>query len=106
MSWAALILAGCFEMVGVMGIAMVNRKPSARSFLVLVLGFLTSFVLLARAMNDIAMGTAYAVWTGIGTVGSALTGMIWFGEPKDLRRIFFILLIVASVIGLKLAEQA
>jgi paired small multidrug resistance pump len=81
--WVALILAGCFEMVGVAGITMVNRKPSARSFLVLVLGFLMSFVLLARAMNDIAMGTACAVWTGIGTVGSAVTGMIGFGEPKD-----------------------
>jgi len=103
-SWAALILAGCFEMVGVIGIGMVNRKPSVRSFLVLAVGFLLSFVLLARAMNDIPMGTAYAVWTGIGTAGSALAGMIWFGEPRDRRRIFFIFLIVASVIGLKLAE--
>lgn len=104
MSWVALILAGCFEMIGVAGITMVNRKPSVRSFLVLVLGFVMSFVLLARAMDDIAMGTAYAVWTGIGTVGSAVTGMICFGEPKDWRRMCFILLIVASVIGLRLVE--
>jgi len=69
-----------------------------------VVFMILSMVLLAQALKSLPVGTAYAVWTGIGTAGSALAGMIWFGEPRDRRRIFFIFLIVASVIGLKLAE--
>lgn len=102
MSWMMLILAGCFEMVGVIGISLVNRKPSVRTFLVLIIGFSASFALLALAMQQISMGTAYAVWTGIGTVGSALIGMFYLGESKDGKRVFFIFLIIASVVGLKL----
>ncbi|WP_059049861.1 DMT family transporter [Paenibacillus senegalimassiliensis] len=104
MSWVALIFAGCFEVVGVMGITLVNRKPSVRSFLTMAGGFALSFVLLAFAMKDISMGTAYAIWTGIGTVGGALLGMILYGESKSLLRLFFIGLILASVIGLKLID--
>ncbi|WP_301172515.1 DMT family transporter [Brevibacillus nitrificans] len=102
MSWVALILAGCFEVVGVMGITQVNQKPSLRSYLVLVGGFALSFILLSFAMKEIAMGTAYAVWTGIGTVGSALVGMLVYGEPRDKLRITCIALVIVSVAGLKL----
>lgn len=101
MTWVALVLAGCFEVVGVMGITQVNRNPSLRSYLVLFAGFALSFFLLSVAMKDIAMGTAYAVWTGIGTVGSALVGMLFYGEPKDKLRIFCIALVIVSVAGLK-----
>ncbi|MEF2966261.1 multidrug efflux SMR transporter [Paenibacillus sp. M1] len=102
MSWIALILAGCFEVVGVAGISMVNKKPSVRALITLVGGFLLSFVLLSFAMREISMGTAYAIWTGIGTVGGALIGMIFYGESRNITRLFFIFLIIASVIGLKL----
>ena len=53
-------------------------------------------------MAFISMGTAYAIWTGMGTAGSTLLGMFVFGEPKEARRIFFIALILASAIGLKI----
>ncbi|MED4583326.1 multidrug efflux SMR transporter [Brevibacillus choshinensis] len=102
MTWISLILAGCFEVVGVMGITQVNQKPSLRSYAVLIGGFTLSFVLLTIAMKEIAMGTAYAVWTGIGTVGSALIGMLVYGEPRDTLRIACIALVIVSVAGLKL----
>lgn len=102
MSWVALILAGCFEVVGVMGMAMINKKLSIYSIITLVGGFTLSFILLSLAMREISMGTAYAIWTGIGTVGSALVGMVFFGESKNKIRLFFIFLIIASVVGLKL----
>jgi paired small multidrug resistance pump len=102
MSWVSLIAAGCFEVVGVIGITMVNRVLSFRSFSILIGGFALSFFCLAFAMTDISMGTAYAVWTGIGTVGGTLVGMIIYGEPKERMRIVYILLIIVSVIGLKL----
>ncbi|MGG1662421.1 DMT family transporter [Brevibacillus sp. NRS-1366] len=102
MTWVSLLFAGLFEVVGVIGITQVNRRPSAASLLILIGGFTLSFVLLSFAMTEIAMGTAYAVWTGIGTVGSALVGMLFYGEPKDKLRILCIALVIGSVAGLKL----
>jgi paired small multidrug resistance pump len=102
MTWLALLLAGCFEVVGVIGITKVNRQPSFRSYLILIGGFVLSFVFLATAMKGIAMGTAYAVWTGIGTIGSTIVGMFVYGEPKDTWRIVFIAIVVVAVAGLKL----
>ena len=72
------------------------------AYVMLILSFIVSFSLLSYAMNSIPMGTAYAVWTGIGTVGSTLAGMFLFGEPKEWRRILFIAMILASAVGLKL----
>jgi paired small multidrug resistance pump len=102
MSWFFLILAGCFEVVGVIGITKINKSPSIRSYILLVLGFGLSFIFLSFAMKDIEMSTAYAVWTGIGTVGSALVGILLYGESKDKLRLTFIALIIFSVVGLKL----
>ncbi|MFS0556215.1 DMT family transporter [Brevibacillus sp. 179-C9.3 HS] len=102
MTWVSLIFAGLFEVIGVMGITQVNRTPSFRSWAVLVGGFSISFFLLSFAMREIPMGTAYAVWTGIGTVGSALVGMLFYGEAKDKLRIFCIALVIIAVAGLKL----
>ncbi|GAB1532452.1 MULTISPECIES: multidrug efflux SMR transporter [Bacillales] len=102
MTWLSLIFAGLFEVVGVMGITQVNQKPSFRSFAVLIGGFSLSFFLLSFAMKEIPMGTAYAVWTGIGTVGSALVGMLFYGEAKDKLRILCIAMVIIAVAGLKL----
>lgn len=104
MNWLFLILAGCFEVVGVMGITKVNQSPGLKSYFILIGGFSLSFMFLALAMETIAMGTAYAVWTGIGTVGSALIGMLLYGEPKNKLRILFIAIIIFSVIALKIVE--
>ncbi|RSK28485.1 multidrug efflux SMR transporter [Bacillus sp. HMF5848] len=104
MTWAMLIIAGCFEVVGVIGIARINQKQSLLSYAIMIGGFGLSFLLLSEAMQEIDMGTAYAVWTGIGTVGSAVVGMLFYGESKNWIRLLCITLILVSVIGLKLIE--
>ncbi|MFB4158337.1 multidrug efflux SMR transporter [Geomicrobium sp. JSM 1781026] len=101
MYWTALVIAGLFEVVGVINLKKVAMKQwHAIGYVVLFFGI--SFALLTYAMNDISMGTAYGVWTGIGTAGSAVLGMILFNESKDVKRIFAISLILASAVGLKL----
>ncbi|UQZ87682.1 Multidrug resistance protein YkkD [Paenibacillus konkukensis] len=102
MAWIALILAGLCEIVGVSGISKVNRKKSLSSYVTLVGGFLLSLFFLSVAMKSISMGTAYAVWTGIGTVGSALLGMLLYGESKEWRRLLFIAMVLVAAVGLKL----
>lgn len=102
MAWAALLAAGVCEVIGVVALKRVMEYRHWTSYLFLILTLGASFSLLSLAMNHISMGTAYAVWTGIGTAGSTLLGMFAFGEPKEWRRIFFIGLILASAIGLKL----
>lgn len=102
MAWILLIIAGLLE---VFGVAMMNRWQQSKqwtSILALIIGFGSSLALLSYAMETIPMGTAYAIWTGIGAAGGALIGMIFFKESKDWRRILFIILILASAIGLKL----
>lgn len=102
MSWVFVILAGLFEVAGVTGIARMNERMSLPNILLTAGGFGVSFILLSLAMEDMAMGTAYAVWTGIGTVGSALVGILFYRESRSPLRLFFIALVLASVIGLKL----
>ncbi|WP_085522317.1 DMT family transporter [Tuberibacillus sp. Marseille-P3662] len=104
MAWLTLIIAGCCEMVGVTALEKISRKVSWRSVGLLATGFICSFSLLKLAMNTIPMSTAYAVWSGIGTAGSALLGMIIYNESKSLRRVVCISLIVLSVVGLKLVS--
>ncbi|MBP1950155.1 DMT family transporter [Virgibacillus litoralis] len=104
MSWIFLIIAGFGEVAGVMGINKVNKKKSASSFGWLFGGFVTSFIFLTIAMDSIPMSTAYAIWTGIGTVGSALIGMIVYGESRDWRRLLFISMVLSAAVGLKLTS--
>ncbi|MED1851648.1 multidrug efflux SMR transporter [Brevibacillus borstelensis] len=65
-------------------------------------GIMFSFICLTFSMRSLPMGTAYAIWTGIGTVGGALVGMLFFGESKEWRRILFMAMVLAAAIGLKL----
>lgn len=104
MAWLVLVLAGLFEMVGVIGMNMLTRKVNARSIAVFTGGFVCSFVLLSWAMRSLPMGTAYAVWTGIGTVGSVLVGIIFYGESRDWRRMLFMAMVICAAVGLKLVE--
>jgi len=101
MAWIALVFAGLFEVVGVLGMNRLKEKKDKGSYLLLVLGFAVSFGLLSVAMKSISMGTAYAIWTAIGTVGGTLVGMLFYGESRDAKRIFYLCLVVAAVVGLK-----
>jgi paired small multidrug resistance pump len=104
MAWIFLIFAGIFEVVGVTGMNLINREKNFKSYFILFVGFAISFGLLSFAMDTLPMGLSYAVWTGIGTIGGAIIGMMFYGEPKDWKRILFIGLILAAVIGLKLTH--
>ncbi|AUJ23184.1 QacE family quaternary ammonium compound efflux SMR transporter [Virgibacillus dokdonensis] len=102
MDWLILVLAGFSEILGVTGINKVNQRISVMSILWLFGGFGLSFILLGIAMETIAMSTAYAVWTGMGTVGSAIVGMLFFKESSDWKRLLFIGMILSAAVGLKL----
>ena len=102
MSWIYLVLAGIFEMIGVTMINSLHKNRNWQSLFMLLGGFGASFLFLALAMEKLPMGTAYAVWTGIGASGGAILAMILYGEAKDWKRILFIMMILCSAIGLKL----
>lgn len=104
MDWLMLILAGLFEVVGVIGIKKTAEKNNWTNNLILIGGFLISFNFLIGAMATIPLSTAYAVWTGIGTVGAAIIGMVFFRESKSWLRMLCILGVVISVCGLKLVS--
>lgn len=102
MAWIALVMAGLFEMMGVYMISRYNRQKNMQNLFLLIVAFTFSFSGLAYAMETLPMGTAYAIWTGIGAAGGALLGMLFFNESKDWRRILCIGLVLSSAICLKL----
>lgn len=104
MVWIALVLAGCFEMFGVAMINKLHQDRNWQSVVLLVLGFGASFAFLSYAMETLPMGTAYAIWTGIGASGGAILGMLFYNESKDWKRIFFIALVLGAAVGLKLVS--
>ena len=104
MAWLYLILAGAFEVVGVTGMNKVVKDKNLKSYIVLFMGFIISFSFLSLAMKTLPMGISYAVWTGIGTVGGVIIGMLFYGESKDWKRILFIGAILVAVVGLKLTS--
>ena len=104
MAWVFLILAGLFEVGGVIGMNLVAQRKSASSFAIMFGAFTFSFSFLALAMKTLPMGVSYAVWTGIGTVGGTLVGMFIYGESKNWKRILFISFILIAVVGLKITQ--
>ena len=103
MSWIMLVVAGLLEVVWAysMKLSAGFTKPGAS--VVTIVAMLASFALLAASMKTLPLGTAYAVWTGIGTIGTAIAGMILFREPATAMRLMCIALIVAGIAGLKIA---
>ena len=108
MNWIILIIAGLFE-VGFASCLAKARDTSGQTSTYWFMGFLIclgiSMVLLYKASQTLPIGTAYAVWTGIGAVGTALMGIFFFGEPTDLWRLVFIGTLIASIAGLKLVSS-
>ncbi|ASS95739.1 MULTISPECIES: DMT family transporter [Peribacillus] len=104
MAWVSLILAGLFEMFGVAMINKLHKDRNWQSLLLLFIGFGASFLFLAFAMQTLPMGTAYAIWTGIGASGGAIIGMLLYGESKDWRRVVFIAMVLGAAVGLKLVS--
>ncbi|MGH0601668.1 DMT family transporter [Bacillus mycoides] len=104
MAWIFLILAGLCEMFGVAMINKLHKDRNWQSLFLLILGFGLSFIFLAYAMETLPMGTAYAIWTGIGASGGAILGMAFYGESKDWKRLIFIGMVLGAAIGLKLVS--
>ena len=103
MPWMILVVAGLLEIGWAAGLkyseGLTRLWPAAFTIAAMVV----SMWLLAVAVRSLPVGTAYAVWTGLGTVGTALVGIVMLGEPATLARLACIAMIVAGIVGLKLA---
>ena len=104
MAWIWLVVAGLLEIGWAIGLKFSDgfRRPAATAATVVVM--IASFWCLARAVRELPVGTAYAVWTGIGALGTAALGMLLFREPATALRLVSLGLIVAGIAGLKLAS--
>ncbi|MBX3378343.1 MAG: quaternary ammonium compound efflux SMR transporter SugE [Phycisphaeraceae bacterium] len=105
MSWIYLILAGLFEVGWAIGLKYTENFSRLWPTVWTAFAMAVSIVLLSLAMKTISVGTAYAVWTGIGAAGTALLGMYLFDEPKTVLRFFCLALIVSGVIGLHMVSR-
>jgi quaternary ammonium compound-resistance protein SugE len=105
MNWMYLILAGFFEIGWPLGLKLSQTMPSKLTgILIAVVSMGMSGLLLWLAQKTIPIGTAYAVWTGIGAVGTLLVGIVYFGDSASVWRMLSVLLIVIGIVGLKFAH--
>lgn len=104
MAWTYLTIAGVFEVVWAIGLKYTEGFTRLLPSLGTVGAMALSFLFLAIALKTIPVGTAYAVWTGIGAVGTVALGIFLFGESRDPIRILCILIIVGGIVGLKLSS--
>jgi quaternary ammonium compound-resistance protein SugE len=106
MAWFVLFIAGLLEIIWAVGLKYTEGFSRLWPSLVTIAAMVASIVLLAQAMKTLPIGTAYAVWTGIGAAGTAILGVALFGESRDVIRMVCIMLIILGVIGLKFASPA
>jgi quaternary ammonium compound-resistance protein SugE len=104
MAWIYLITAGLFEIGFTTSLKLSNNFKHTWWTITFFICITLSFHFLNKAIETIPLGTAYAVWTGIGAVGTALVGIFFFNEPAFFLRMFFIFLLIGSIIGLKLVS--
>ena len=104
MAWLYLFVAGVFETAWAIGLKYSAGFTKFGPSVFTVVAMSVSLYLLALALRTIPVGTGYAVWTGIGTVGAAILGIYLFNESREISRILCILLIVAGIVGLKLTS--
>lgn len=101
MAWFVLALAGLFEVAWAIGLKYTKGFTRPLPTVLTVGAMVISMVLLARAARTLPLGTAYAVWVGIGTVGATVAGVLLFGEPATLTRLVWLAVLVAGIVGLK-----
>ncbi len=105
MVWFVLVIAGLLEVVWSLGLKYTQGFTRPLPSLITGIAIVGSMVLLARAARTLPIGTAYAVWVGIGVIGAATGGVLFFGEEMPPRRMLFLMLLVVSIIGLKLTTS-
>jgi quaternary ammonium compound-resistance protein SugE len=103
MPWILLVLAGLFEIGWAIGLSFTHGFTRLWPSVATIAALVVSFVLLGLAAKSLPIGTAYAVWTGIGAAGTVLCGIFFLGEPATAQRLICVGLIVAGVVGLKAA---
>ena len=106
MNWIFLGIAGLLEIAWAIGLKYTEGWSKLVPSLITALLMIASFYFLSLALRALPIGTAYAVWTGIGTVGATILGMLLFDEPRDIIRMICILLIIAGIAGLKLTSPS
>jgi quaternary ammonium compound-resistance protein SugE len=104
MNWIYLIIAGILEIGWAIGLKYTEGWTKLLPSVLTGATMIASFYFLSLAIKTLPIGTAYAVWTGIGTVGATILGIFIFNEPRELSRILCVLLIVTGIIGLKLTS--
>jgi quaternary ammonium compound-resistance protein SugE len=106
MAWLILVIAGLCEIVWATGLKYTAGFTRLWPTVITVTAMIVSIVLLGIAMKTLPVGTSYAVWVGIGAVGTAVMGILFLGEPASAARLASLALIVAGIVGLKLATPA
>ena len=101
MSWIYLLIAGLLEIVWAIGLKYTNGFTRLWPSVATICAMIASFAFLAPALKSIPLGTAYAVWTGIGAAGTAIIGIAFLGESREFLRILCLALIITGVVGLK-----
>jgi quaternary ammonium compound-resistance protein SugE len=106
MAWLLLLVAGLLEVAWAIGLKYTQGFTRLVPSVLTIAAIVASMTLLGLAARTLPIGTAYAVWVGIGAAGAAALGMVLFGEPATAPRLFFLGLLLVSVVGLKLATPA
>jgi quaternary ammonium compound-resistance protein SugE len=105
MAWMSLFVAGLFEIAWAIGLKYTDGFSRLWPSMATLVAMVLSVLLLEFAVRSLPVGTAYAVWVGIGAVGTAILGMVLFGESREPLRLLCLALIVAGVVGLKLVTR-
>lgn len=104
MEWIYLVVAGFFEMGWAIGLKYSQGFSKITPSILTVIGMIASFYFLSLSLKNLPIGTAYAIWTGIGTIGTVILGIILFKEPINIMRMVCITFIVLGIVGLKLTS--
>ncbi|KZM56191.1 DMT family transporter [Geobacillus stearothermophilus] len=104
MAWVYLVVAGIFEIVWAISLKYTAGFTRLWPSVVTIAGMAASFYFLSMATKTLPIGTAYAVWTGIGALGAVIIGMLFLNEPVTVPRVIFLLFILVGLIGLKLTS--
>lgn len=105
MHWIMLFIAGLLEIVWALMLKQSDGFTKPVPTAIFVVAMIASMVLLAQALRVLPVGTAYAIWTGIGAAGTAILGMIFLGESRDVIKLVSLVMIVAGIIGLRLSSS-
>lgn len=104
MAWVVLFIAGLMEMVWAILLKQSEGLTRPAPTVGFLISLLLSMFLLAQSLRTLPVGSAYAVWTGIGAAGTAIVGMVWLGEPRDTVKLISLIMLIAGIIGLRLTN--